>query len=106
MCVDAQHYPNGQYVGHDEPSLEFKSGIPGSGNDMTYTDGPQPDTVPAGHASHSALASCPAGAVAPDAGGIHSDEVRRYPLDPRLQPSIDERRALGLGIQMVRRSPC
>ena len=37
MCVDAQHYPNGQYVGHDEPSLEFKSGIPGSGNDMTYT---------------------------------------------------------------------
>ena len=37
MCVDAQHYPNGEYVGHDEPSLEFKSGIPGSGNDMTYT---------------------------------------------------------------------
>ena len=37
MCVDAQHYPNGQYVGHDEPSLEFKSGLPGSGNDMTYT---------------------------------------------------------------------
>ena len=36
-CVDAQHYPNGQYVGHDEPSLEFKSGVPGSGNDMTYT---------------------------------------------------------------------
>ncbi len=36
-CVDAQRYPNGQYVGHDEPSLEFKSGIPGSGNDMTYT---------------------------------------------------------------------
>jgi hypothetical protein len=37
MCVDAQHYPNGEYVGHDEPSLEFKSGIRGSGNDMTYT---------------------------------------------------------------------
>jgi hypothetical protein len=37
MCVDAQHYPNGEYVGHDEPSLEFKSGRPGSGNDMTYT---------------------------------------------------------------------
>ena len=49
--------------------------------------------------------SCPAGAVAPDAGGIHSDEVRRYPLDPRLEPGIDERRALSLGIQMVRRSP-
>jgi hypothetical protein len=36
-CVDAQHYPNGQYVGHDEPSVEFKSNLPGSGNDMTYT---------------------------------------------------------------------
>jgi hypothetical protein len=24
-------------VGHDEPSVEFKSGVPGSGNDMTYT---------------------------------------------------------------------
>jgi hypothetical protein len=36
LCADAQHYPNGQYVGHDEPSLEFKSNLPGSGN-MTYT---------------------------------------------------------------------
>ena len=37
LCVDAQHYPYGKYVGHDEPSLEFKSNIKGSGNDMTYT---------------------------------------------------------------------
>ena len=29
-------------------------------------------------------ALCPAGAVSPHAGGIHPDEVRRYPLDPRL----------------------
>lgn len=36
-CVDAQRYPNGQYVGHDEPSVEFKSNRPGSGNNMTYT---------------------------------------------------------------------
>jgi hypothetical protein len=36
-CVDSQGYLNGKYVGHDEPSLEFKSNIPGSGNDMTYT---------------------------------------------------------------------
>jgi hypothetical protein len=36
-CVDSQRYPNGKYVGHDEPSLEFKSNVPGSGNDMTYT---------------------------------------------------------------------
>jgi hypothetical protein len=36
-CVDAQRYPNGEYVGHDEPSVEFKSNRPGSGNNMTYT---------------------------------------------------------------------
>jgi hypothetical protein len=36
-CVDAREYPNDQYVGHDEPSIEFKSNLPGSGNDMTYT---------------------------------------------------------------------
>jgi hypothetical protein len=35
-CVDAAGTIAGKYVGHDEPSLEFKSGIPGSGNDMTY----------------------------------------------------------------------
>ena len=35
-CVDAGINPSGKYVGHDEPSLEFKSGLPGSGNDMTY----------------------------------------------------------------------
>jgi hypothetical protein len=35
-CADpSDNY--GQYVGHDEPSLEYKSGVPGSGNDMTYT---------------------------------------------------------------------
>jgi len=36
-CADAGLNPTGsKYVGHDEPSVEFKSGIPGSGNDMTY----------------------------------------------------------------------
>ena len=36
-CVDSGLTNDyGGYVGHDEPSLEFKSGIPGSGNDMTY----------------------------------------------------------------------
>jgi len=35
-CVDTGISSYGKYVGHDEPSLEFKSGIPGSGNDMTY----------------------------------------------------------------------
>src|SRR5580658_10557428 len=49
------------------------------------------------------LASWPAAADAPDTGGIHPDEVGGYSLDPRLEPGIDERRALGLGIQMMRR---
>ena len=37
LCADPYQSPPGSYVGHDEPSLLFKSGIPGSGNDMTYT---------------------------------------------------------------------
>ena len=37
LCVDTYNAPRGGYVGHDEPSLEFKSGRAGSGNDMTYT---------------------------------------------------------------------
>jgi hypothetical protein len=36
LCADVHGTLNGYYVGHDEPSLEFKSNIPGSGNDMTY----------------------------------------------------------------------
>jgi len=36
-CVDAYNTVKGGYVGHDEPSVLFKSGLPGSGNDMTYT---------------------------------------------------------------------
>ena len=36
LCADPADNPNGEYVGHDEPSLEFKSGVPGSGNDITY----------------------------------------------------------------------
>jgi hypothetical protein len=37
LCTDPQGTLNGEYVGHDEPSLEFKSTVPGSGNDATYT---------------------------------------------------------------------
>jgi hypothetical protein len=37
LCADAQPGALGTYVGHDEPSVEFKSSVPGSGNDMTYT---------------------------------------------------------------------
>jgi hypothetical protein len=36
-CADSLSHPNGEYVGHDEPSVEFKSNLPGSGNNMTYT---------------------------------------------------------------------
>jgi hypothetical protein len=37
LCADPYESPYGEYVGHDEPSVLYKSGIPGSGNDMTYT---------------------------------------------------------------------
>ena len=36
LCTDSQPPLGAEYVGHDEPSLEFKSSVPGSGNDMTY----------------------------------------------------------------------
>jgi hypothetical protein len=36
-CADPATGQLGKYVGHDEPSIEYKSAIPGSGNDMTYT---------------------------------------------------------------------
>ena len=37
LCADTYTNPGDEYVGHDEPSVEYKSGLPGSGNDMTYT---------------------------------------------------------------------
>jgi hypothetical protein len=37
VCADPSAPVNGYYVGHDEPSVEFKSDVPGSGNHMTYT---------------------------------------------------------------------
>jgi hypothetical protein len=36
LCADPYQNPSGEYVGHDEPSVIYKSGVPGSGNDMTY----------------------------------------------------------------------
>jgi hypothetical protein len=36
LCADPGGSIDGYYVGHDEPSLEFKSNIPGSGNNVTY----------------------------------------------------------------------
>jgi hypothetical protein len=37
LCADTYDNPGDEYVGHDEPSLEFKSGVAGSGNDISYT---------------------------------------------------------------------
>jgi hypothetical protein len=37
VCTDPYNDITDAYVGHDEPSVEFKSGVPGSGNDITYT---------------------------------------------------------------------
>ncbi len=35
---DGRFYENGHYIGHDEPSVRFISGQPGSGNDITFTE--------------------------------------------------------------------
>src|ERR1700742_1356228 len=37
LCADPATNPSTGYVGHDEPSVLFKSHVPGSGNDVTYT---------------------------------------------------------------------
>jgi hypothetical protein len=37
LCADVYDNPGAEYVGHDEPSVLFKSAVPGSGNDVTYT---------------------------------------------------------------------
>ncbi len=37
LCTDMYQNPGDEYVGHDEPSVLFKSGAKGSGNDITYT---------------------------------------------------------------------
>src|SRR5262252_7048521 len=50
------------------------------------------------------VASRRADAYAKDSRMTDPDEVRRYMLAPRLEPGIDKRRALGLGIQMMCRS--
>ena len=50
-------------------------------------------------------ASCRAEALARDADGIHPDEVLRFALYPRLEANVADRRALGLGIRMMRRAP-
>lgn len=37
LCADTYDNPADEYVGHDEPAVLFKSGVRGSGNDITYT---------------------------------------------------------------------
>jgi hypothetical protein len=37
LCTDVYTSPGYEYVGHDEPSVLFKSPVPGAGNDLTYT---------------------------------------------------------------------
>jgi len=36
VCADPADWIDGWYVGHDEPSVLFKSSLPGTGNDVTY----------------------------------------------------------------------
>jgi hypothetical protein len=37
LCRDAFKTPGDEYVGHEEPSVAFRSSEPGSANDITYT---------------------------------------------------------------------
>lgn len=43
--------------------------------------------------------------MAPDTGGIYPDKVLRFTLDPGLDPSVDDRRSLSLGVHMMGRAP-
>jgi len=55
-CADPFTELKGNYVGHDEPSVEFKSSVPGSGNDITYTVTlpTNPKKLPDKHGPHGA----------------------------------------------------
>jgi hypothetical protein len=35
---DGRFYDNGHYIGHDEPDVRYLSSVPGSGNDLTWTE--------------------------------------------------------------------
>ena len=50
------------------------------------------------------LSSLGVAAAASDVDGLHSDQVHRFSLVPRLRigPGVDDRRALGLGVHMMR----
>ena len=50
-------------------------------------------------------ASCRAEALARDADRNHSDEVLGFGLYPRVKANVADRRALGLGIHVMRRAP-
>jgi hypothetical protein len=65
-----------------------------------------PEAQPCSCESHCRWHHARRDAVAPHTGGVHPDEVRSHVLDPRLEPSTDDRHAFGLGIQMMRRPPC
>ena len=62
LCADTYDNPSGSYVGHDEPSVLFKSGIPGSGNDITYTvtlpKDPKKQPNASGYGSSPGTSSC------------------------------------------------
>lgn len=49
-------------------------------------------------------ASCGADALARDTDGIYPDEVLRFPLYPRPKADVADRRTLGLGIHLMRRT--
>ncbi len=54
VCADprgydgGRFYDNGRYIGHDEPTIQFMSNAPGSGNNVTWTEtlGKDPAAMP------------------------------------------------------------
>jgi hypothetical protein len=85
-------YDNGHYIGHDEPSVKFISGAPGSGNHMTYymqlaTD-PTKKPTPSGSVTTYAELS-----IAPWYG-LPMCDPRSYPQNP-CTASSDTNTGLG-----------
>jgi hypothetical protein len=101
MCADPffrengvaeRAYDNGNYIGHDEPTVKFISGAPGSGSHMTYlmqlAVDPKAKPTPSGSVTHYAELS-PAPWF-----GLPICDPRSYPQNP-CTPNNDQNTGLG-----------
>ena len=87
LCTDAYSSSGSEYVGHDEPSIEFKSSVPGSGNDITYTVTLPSDPSSAAHRQrrrrHLELRAA--------ADVLVRSDVVRQPIGARVHPDLHAR---------------